>query len=253
MWISRFQTQVVIFLAATLFSQNVLSDSDIIQAHARHRPPIMEVSGNQAHGILIDIADEAARRNNLKIHWKIVPFKRSLSLMQNDVPVLLPRMSVTAERLEYASFSPSISRRDKRVSFISRHLEPSQVSRFEDLSDLRLGLLRGSNYFRQLNEDESLDKHFATDVYHLAKMLQLGRIDLFASIDHGTSIDALHQADVFSWNEMDFKWESTLEVHYGMTRSSPHSEAIFNAMGEMRLDGTIIEIYEKYGQEHPGF
>ena len=241
----------LIIVTAILSAKPALASA--IEGHGRHRPPLIIVVENHISGILVDIADEAARRDGHRIHWREIPFKRSLAALKDGQEVLVPRMSITTERLEYTIFSPSVAQRNKEVRFLHVPGGLPPVRRYEDLKAFRIGILRGSNYFPRFNQDHSLVKILGQDSFQLARMLKMGRIDLLASIDERATLQAMERAGIREWDIVSYSWREELEVHYGMQRNSPLSPSFFSALEKMSHDGSIPGIYRRYGLEHPGF
>ena len=143
-------TVLLSVLLSLLFIYNSLQAEDnFLQADFRHRPPEMIVEGKKMWGPLKDILEEAAKKIEYRIKWRIAPFARSLGDLKKGVSDILPRTVRTEEREVFVNYLGPIGYQQKDILFLVKKGKEDLINRYEDLKGLSIAVKRKTAYFKQ--------------------------------------------------------------------------------------------------------
>lgn len=151
---------------------------DIIKVAASDFPPYTIISGDTITGIDIILANKITQKLNLKIQYVQCPWKRCLKLMEHGQIDLLTGVYKRPERERYLLFiKPHYI--EATDSFYIATDNPLQITQYEDLKPISIGIERGSRVFEPFDSDSSLNKHEVKKLTQAITMTLLGRLDTF--------------------------------------------------------------------------
>ncbi len=240
------RSQIFTALCAVLFSTSSFSDTLI--GDFRHRPPemVVDLDNYQLSGSLKDVIEQAAAKLGHTIEWRVVPFIRSLDNLKNHKTDIVPRVVHTLERTEFIEYLGPIGIERYDIHFVTQ-LNGPKIADYQDLRTLQIGMKRGTAYFVRFDNDTELRKTAVADDFNLARMLRAGRIDAVIVLDLPALIAELQAIEFKDYQFADYVYPNPIGNYYGMPLNHPQAPAFNQALTEMRQDGTITNIYRKYG------
>lgn len=193
----RFDRRLIKLLSATAFlmicfvtlnidareNNGTRVDTRAFKHGAVQQSGIMEFHPNGIlSGFKYAFVAELANRIGWDDEHQKCPFQRCLFSMANGSLDLMVFVSATSERDHYLDFI-QVWPSSRVIPFYMRDTEQHRLTRYEDLSNLRIGVVNGYAYFPQFDKDESLQKITVTTELQLAHMLQANRIDTYIAFD----------------------------------------------------------------------
>lgn len=235
-----------LLLLGTLMSSAISAQT--LKADFRHRPPEMLVdsSTNQLSGPLKDIIEEAAQQLGHSIEWSVVPFARSLNSLKSGETDIVPRVIRNAEREQFVQYVGPISEQVKNIMFVTRS-DSADVKSYGDLKALNIGVKRGTAYFDQFDQDNTLRKVVVNDDFNIARMLEAKRIDAIVVLDMGALESEFKVMNYSGYRATSYFYPNRIGNFYGMPKNHPLSAAFSQKLAEMVKNGRVTEIYSKYG------
>lgn len=176
--------KIFIFLMLILIQLNLYSKEEILICDFRNRPPemIIDESG-EISGPLKDILEEAAKKINYKIYWRITPFSRSINDLKSGKVDIVPRTIMNEQRKEFINFLGPINYQKKEISFLIKKNSEISIKNYEDLKKYKIGSKIGTFYFDEFNNDIKLNKVESIDDFNMSKMFINGRFDVMIVLD----------------------------------------------------------------------
>ena len=207
-------------------------------------------SSQTGEGIDKDIADELIRRSGCKVSVTLMPRARIWQLIESGVLDFSLSGITNESRDQFASFAWYFS--NKYDLLVRKEADVQKLAEFQRKSALKLGVIRGFRYSPTANRfvDQLEDQHrvtYATSLEPLYEVLLDGRVQ--AMIIEPFDYPTLESAKIR---------EQTLIVEFDdpamphgliMSRRSlpaAQQEAWRGLIREMRADGTVQRIFEKY-------
>jgi len=236
-------------IAGLLLSASATAQTTDLIAHARPRPPELNVENDTISGPLKDVLDEAARTTGLTMSWIVVPFPRSVKTLQDKEPVIVPRVIKTAEREQFMTFLTPIAEQKRHVYFIVAKGNESKISNYDSLHGLTVGTKRGTVYFDKFDSDTSIKKEAVADDNALCKMLQAGHIDVLASIDLPSTEYMMKTIGYTNFAVAPYHEDFTSGNYFAIAKDGPLQSKVekLNAvLKDMVSTGKIEAIYRKY-------
>ncbi|WP_100639061.1 substrate-binding periplasmic protein [Marinobacter salexigens] len=168
-------------LAAIAFSAAAQQGTETVRAltvtvGANHAPPYRIIQGSSPSGLYVEIFKEITDRLGWKAHYREVPFRRVLKLVQQGEVDLMLGARETPEREKYMAFVAPAFPADRRLFLYFD--EANRIERYSDLYGKTIGVLEGSTYFRRFDSDEQLRKEPAPRYENLMWMMERGRVDV---------------------------------------------------------------------------
>lgn len=172
---------ITVLMAAITFSAAAQQGTETVRAltvtvGANHAPPYRIVQGGEPSGLYVEIFKEITDRLGWKTHYREVPFRRVLNLLQKgEVDVMLGARE-TPEREAYMTFVAPAFPADRRLFLYFD--EANRIERYSDLYGKTIGVLEGSTYFRRFDNDEQLRKESGPRYENLMLMMEKERVDV---------------------------------------------------------------------------
>jgi len=148
-------------------------------------PPYMiigEEHGREVFsGIDVEIITELARRTGNRITFLSAPWARCIEMLKAGDADLISSVYKTGEREAFLSYFSKPYLTELPVAFYSLASDPFKIDTYDDLRSIPLiGVLRNASYFRQFDEDSTLQKFPVKNQELLYPMLLAKRISVFA-------------------------------------------------------------------------
>ncbi|MDO6748389.1 substrate-binding periplasmic protein [Gilvimarinus sp. 1_MG-2023] len=202
-------------------------------------PWATEKNGEMSGGF-IELVKEISARTGYSIDISLTPFARvdrELETGGHDCTILIPRSEETVVPGELVSYH--------EMGLIAR--PGVEINSYEDLTGLKISLIRGSSITTRFDSDQSLNKVYDTDYLIALRKLARGRIDAIAGAIPTVRYLAVH-------NRLSAAIGETLALAdipliFQCSRKSsqlPQMEKINQAIRAMKQDGTIEKIRQQY-------
>jgi polar amino acid transport system substrate-binding protein len=248
-------TVLLSVLLSLLFIYNSLQAEDnVLQADFRHRPPEMIVEGKKMWGPLKDILEEAAKKIEYRIKWRIAPFARSLGDLKKGVSDILPRTVRTEEREVFVNYLGPIGYQQKDILFLVKKGKEDLINRYEDLKGLSIAVKRKTAYFKRFDKETTFNKIETKGDDIMAKMFQKGRFDTMAVLDRVSLEKAMGKYNITNYSYANYRHIQRNGNYYGMSKTSINAgiyEQLNEILMNMAKSGKVTEIYMKYELEPP--
>ena len=231
--------------------------NDVIQYAVFPAPPYMigtVEENSEMSGIDVEIAQEIARRMNLKIEYIKCTWARCLELMKTGEADLLSSAYKKPDREEYMLYLSQPFLDQLPVTFYFLKEKNYAVTNYIDIYQFNtIGVLQGASYFERFDQDTNASKFEVTSQDQLFPMLLAGRLDAVAGyvptenyrISVGGYRDQIERS-VYEYQEQAL-------VYMAISKKSSLAARLdqFNKTNQQLLDeGFIAEIvssyYEKY-------
>ncbi len=207
-------------------------------------------SAKTGAGIDKDIADELARRSGCKINMTLMPRARIWQLIESGALDLSLSGITNEERDKFASFAWYFS--NKYYLLVRKDTGVRQLSDFQADGKLRLGVIRAFRYSKNanrlvdaLNEEQRVT--YSTSLEPLYKVLSSNSIQ-------GMIIEPFDYSQVSNTSIRDFTMiieTRDPSIPHGLIMSNKslplkEREKWSALVAEMRTDGTMLRIFNKY-------
>lgn len=203
-------------------------------------PPFTYKDKGEITGYDIDVLNEAAERAGYTVEYEPMDFKGLVPALDAErIDMIANQMSITPERKEKYAFSDTYAVSGAQVIVAS---DNNDIQGIDDLDGKVVGSTQGSVY-AQLAEAAGAEVKFYKGANQVLQDLQVGRLDaalndrLFILTElEKTGYDVKAVGDVFNKSEAGY-----------MTRQdSDVLDKMNEALAEMKEDGTMAKIGEKY-------
>lgn len=202
---------------------------------------------DKLQGFEIDIWNEIAKRNDIKVEFKLAKFSGLLGMLNSgQIDTIAHQMSITEERKELYNFTEpyAYSYYDFAVK------KDSPIKSVEDLKGKKVGCWLGGNgeaTLRQVNEEHQLNLDIKTyDGAPIEKEVELDRLDACWQGEVKTKT-VIEQEDL---NLRLIGEKLTFEVNaYPFTKDEKNNkliEKINKTIKEMHEDGTLSKLSQKW-------
>ncbi len=220
-----------------------------MSAQAEHHVLAVSVTEESKDGPDAKILTAIAKEMENPVNFQYAPFKRRLLMMKNGDIDLVCGLLKRPDREAYIHYIlPPYKKRSDTIFFVPKG-KAGRIKTYEDLYDLRIGTVRGSKFFIQFDEDNSLDKEPVAQVTLNFKKLLLGRVDTMI-INEASGIDLMHKMNISDKIEMaPYRFNREKFVYIGISKNSWLMEKIDTiepVIRKMILSEKIQKIIENY-------
>jgi len=147
-------------------------------------PPYVDYKKNQYIGEDIDLLIALAKRSNMQIEYIRCPIARCLYLVKEGSADMVMQLKKTTDRLEdFIYLTPATFIQEFPLNFYLDNSSTNKIQNYEDLTGLKVGVIRGMSYFDKFDKDKDLIKIKVNNREQLIGMLKKGRIDTFLDRD----------------------------------------------------------------------
>jgi len=122
----------------------------------------------------VDLLKDAFRGEDVTLDFKIANWDDALEMLKDGVVDIIPNIAKTKERTMYMDFSQCY--RDK-CSYAFYYVNQA-ISNYDDLRNLRIGVMEGYEYYSRFDNDTTLNKVDNINERIMIKKLMKGQIDV---------------------------------------------------------------------------
>jgi L-cystine transport system substrate-binding protein len=197
-------------------------------------------------GYDVEVIKEIAKRLDLEVEFKTSDFSNVMASVQNGrVDIAANDIEITEERKEQFSFTEPY--KYSFTSMIVRKDDLSGIHSLEDLKGKRAGGEAATNHSKiaeQLGAEVVAYNNVANDVY--LRDVDNGRTDLIINDYYLQSLALQAFSDFNITIHPDFKFDQITQGAL-LPKDAPElKKQMDNALNEMREDGTLTELSEKF-------
>ena len=227
-----------------LFKEGVLTVATDRPAY----PPWFEGGPENYSGFEGEVANEVAERMDLPIEWVVEPFNKSYAPGSKDYDFDINQITITPEREQAVDFSDGYF--DNAQGVLALKDSPAAAAKsVSDLKDVKFGAVVGTTGLDFINETiKPNEEPKIYDTTNDAKSaLESGQVDAFVT-DLVTTVFL-----------RDFEIKNSVVIgqyprneQFGMLfeEGNPLVGCVNQVLGEMKEDGTLQKLEEKYLQQY---
>lgn len=220
------------------------------------KPHEMAPKDGQAFGFAITALNEVAERMDLSLQPSIdTPFKRCLEMMRKGLTDVMWGLLGNEERARYM-FLIEYSGSSRKL-FLSHHTTHSVIAKYEDLTGLTIGVVRGYKYFPEFDKEKTAFKKWPVNsITQGIQMLLRKRIDALIIREQSYRDLVLADPDVQQQLKVAaFVYDKKHPVHLGLSKQSPLANRykdLESIIEEMVRTGRIDRIKEQFNHTYYG-
>ena len=139
-------------------------------------PPFQWEEAGKVTGIDADIIREVCRRLGIGLKFQVMPWKKALKSAENGDVSGLTASLYNEKRAEYLYYTQESVHIQKNIIMI-RKGNNIKISGFDDLKNIKTGVVRDFSYGPEFDSIRGLDKVVCTDQKELVRLLAAGRVD----------------------------------------------------------------------------
>lgn len=200
-------------------------------------------------GLSNEIITAAFKNQGYSVSFDIVPWARAIRTIDNGSVDFISNLVYSEKRAKKYIYSNSYI--TNRLVFVKKNGDNFEFNDYEDLSNKKIGIVRGYFYTEKLTKATNFKKIEAKDFKTNLKKLLYKRIDLAIDDEKAARYIVANELPSFK-NKIDFckKAVSIKELHIAVSKNNPQGKAIikiFNkGLKEIKENGTYDEIIKKY-------
>ncbi|OOV88113.1 substrate-binding periplasmic protein [Oceanospirillum linum] len=237
-------------LLALLISSATKAAAQTLRIGTDNWPPFRHIKEHQVTGIDNDLWQQLSKKLSIKIQYVHCPWKRCLDLMKTGDIDAMSGLAWQQERGEYIHYiKPAYFGCSTR--FYVRRGEEKRLQNREQLNHLNIGMVRGSAYYTEFDQNNTLQKTQLTQESVLLPLLASGRIDSYI----GTDCQADFELARSSWYQQlvkaPFNPESNTPLYIGLSKKSDwnkNSQSFSEAIQQVLANGFRDAMQQKYYQ-----
>ena len=218
----------------------VMAGKLTMATNATFPPYEMTTDSGDIEGIDVDTAKAIAEKLGLELQIDDMDFDAALlSVQQGKADIAMAGITVTDERKAVMAFSDSYATGIQSIIVP----EGSDIASPDDLADKKIGTQRGTTGYIYCTDDFGEDSVVAYDNGLTAvQALNNGQVDAVV-IDNAPAKEYVAANPGLKVLETSYAEE---DYAIGMAKSSPLEDAINSALEELKADGTLQAIVDKY-------
>ncbi len=157
----KFNLNLLLILLGLFFSllaiANEKNNNKIIHVAISDFPPVEMLVKGKATGINIDIMNALFKKLKITPKYEQMPFKRCLISLEKGTSDIIGSLQYSVKRDKYLSYiKPAYSK--YHIIFYMRKGEENKLAKYNDLHQLKVGVLRGYKNFEQFDNDKKIVK-----------------------------------------------------------------------------------------------
>lgn len=209
--------------------------------------PFTYTENDELKGFDIDVWNEIGKRLGKEVEFKQAKFSGLFGMLDTGkIDTISNQITITDKRLEKYDFSvPYVY---SGAQFFVAKGNPKGIKGIEDLAGRRVATEVGTNY-EEIVRELSTKIDFETVVYNsgsLVKDVELGRVDTFM-MDKVSIIELIKKNDLqIELLDKPAKYIANAFPFVKKEKKQKLMNEVNEALSEMRKDGTLIEISNKY-------
>ncbi|MEW9674242.1 substrate-binding periplasmic protein [Ammoniphilus sp. 3BR4] len=233
---------------------NTSANKTLVVGTTNASPPtaFVKAEDNQVNGIMVDMMKEAGKKAGYDVKYEAMSFSSLISALQNHrIDLISAGMSYNEERAKIVSFT------DYVYGFHEALVVPkgSQVKSLEDLKGKKVGVAAGTIYVGFLEKSGiPMDVKVYEKTNQMLIELAQGRLD--AMITDTPIVQYLMQQNPSNEVEIVKDYKPAFSLKMGFITNHDQEDLrnkLNKAISEMKKDGTLEQIYKKWGIQKPEF
>ncbi len=169
-------------LLALLASISTQATAETLRIGADNWQPFRFIKENRITGIDNDLWQQLSKKLDIKIQYIHCPWKRCLDLMKTGDIDAMSGLAWQQDREKYIRYiKPAYFTCSTR--FYVRRGEEQRLQNQAQLNQLNIGMVRGSAYYPEFDQNNGLQKTQLTQESVLLPLLASGRIDSYIGTD----------------------------------------------------------------------
>lgn len=238
---------LMLFLPVLVFANSPTKPTEILRIAVYIDTPYAYYDNNILVGSNIDFAKALATKLNKKIDFLVCPIARCLALIKNGQADLLIDINKTAERQTYLNYLPPYREQLAPLHFFTRKKDTISIESYHDLFTLSIGVIRGTSFSEQLQQNKAIKIVPLNTQRQLIKMLHFGRIDAFMGREESLIglVDYQQYRDEFSISTWQYSQHTP--SYFAISKRSPLNDDIAfitEILNQLKRDGTIERIFQ---------
>lgn len=209
-----------------------------------HSPPYRILEEDSVGGFYVDVFNALAEELDWSVEYRVAPFRRVLWMLETgDADIMLGALP-TPEREAYMDFTVQAFPPEPKHFF---HVAPENlITEYADLQGKVIGVLRGSTYAPDFDEDATLILEPATSYKNLMRMLEAERIDLVVAPELVGRHTAARASERISVSPFTLRGTRSYIAVSRQSDIMTRREELQQAMQSLRKNGTIERIHHRY-------
>lgn len=233
-----------------VFSSAVWARSTVVLAASYACPYVCDSSAGK--GYFIDVVEAAYKRNNIRVVWKYVPFKRALFMADN---AMVDGVAGVTRRQNIKLIFSDESIGHRRYDMYVRGDDSWQFTGLNSLYIRKIGVLGGVSYgimdafLRRYSSGETDSIHTlvgSNGHNRLIRLLVSGRVNMIVA-DSNVIDSSLSQAEREAISLSGRLPREGVFLGFGSPDGAKLSELFSNGLGELRRSGELDQILSRYG------
>ena len=184
----------------------------------------------------IEVAKLLAKKLKQDITFIRCPIARCLSLIEKGQADMMLSLKKTKARQEYMTYlTPPFKIQHFPLRFYVLQERDLKISKFEDLTSLSVGVVRGAAYFDRFDRDNSINKIEVTEHGQLIQMLLKNRIDTF--LEREETIIPLIETQVYQSKIAlaSYQFDKSVDSYIAISKKSPFHKDIAQISKQLTL------------------
>lgn len=223
---------------------------DVLRVPFAQFVPWKTVMGDgRLSGIDIELMEIIADKMNLKLEVTRYPWKRGLKYLEDGKIDIHTSLLRRPQREAFAYFiDPPYVTRSNKAFFVLQGKEAT-IGRYEDLKGLRIGVFEKNHYFKQFDQDSSLNKVHIKTTEQMFQMVAAGRLDAFVM----TQEVGEYKLREFGFDDRIVKasyvYSKPMDVHLALSKKSPladRRDEISSVLQDLLDQGVVEQLKKKY-------
>lgn len=234
------------FFIMTIFISTAIAATNELNVAVFIEPPYVDLIDNELVGENIDIITLLANSLQLKPVFLQCPPVRCLTMIRQGQADLMMGLSKLPEReTDLIFLNPPYLVQQQPLRFFTLKEKNLTISKFSDLEDLLVGVLRGAAYFDRFDTNQSIKKVDVTSREQLVNMLLKGRIDTFLEREESVLpllSEAKYQTKLV---KADYQYNKPIDSYVALSKHSNakiYAEQLSTTLAKAVADGTIQKI-----------
>ncbi len=152
----------------------------VVRVAANYPPYEMTVDGKLT-GLHIDLVYAIAKRLDLKVKFRSVPWKRAIAMIENGKADAITYVGKTDEREGFIYYDDGNILSTSNYGFITLKSRSNEIQFNGDLRSMnkyKIGVQRGYSYGNDFDQATYLKKHVVNKMNQLITLMKIGRVDL---------------------------------------------------------------------------
>lgn len=240
-------TKVKVKLALLLITISVTISSKDIKLATDVWEPFRIKENSSLTGIDIEIIQLLEKELVSKILVIQKPWARCLKSMESGTVDMMIGLAYTEDRAKYIEYIDIAYYRVKPAFFQLK--SKAKIENYRDLSDKKIGYVNGSSYFKEFDNDLTLEKVALPQEKMLITMLLRNSIDIFIGSDIQVKYELNKKKLSDKIVETDYSPNHQIDLYLGISKKSDlmdKKEIIEKAIKKIISDGKVDEIVQGY-------